>query len=316
MGDRVLEFQTALCLEAEDDFERSEKIEKLCKRMSVIWQGKTAKGIPFIPEQPVLSDLTVLESYEKSINDKRLLPIGYCREDASVYNVRLNYTYCYTVSGKAHTGRTNVLKLFIYSAMDKQADICIIEPNDIRLSRIAGENNLTYIKDSKELFNYFNKLTPEFVKRNKLKHELEEKGLDEEEIFDEMAKQKPIFIVISDLLHFFNMVYKPQEGVGNISGFTETIIEKGRLHNIYLVGAVKPDDSPSAAGYKGYNLFTGYKTGMHLGGNYSAQRIFNFQNIPYQQLGKMLKRGIGAAADEEDETIAIEVVLPLAKKQI
>ena len=59
-----------------------------------------------------------------------------------------------------------------------------------------------------------------------------EDGHDEEEVFDYMKKEKPIFIFLADIGDFIRMVYKPGEGVGNISGFVENILEKGSLHHI------------------------------------------------------------------------------------
>ena len=66
------------------------------------------------------------------------------------------------------------------------------------------------------------------------------------------------------------------------------------------------------AGYKAYGFFTGYKKGVHLGGNLSAQRNFSFQNIPYGELGKSLKKGVGYVPDEEDNTVGRKIVIPLA----
>ena len=50
-------------------------------------------------------------------------------------------------------------------------------------------------------------------------------------------------------------------------------------------------------------------------GNLSTQKIFNFQNIPYAELSKAMKKGFAYAADEEDETIGIQIVVPLARRE-
>lgn len=315
VDESILEFQTALCLQAKDDFERSEKIKKICKEMNQVWTGKKAAKIPSIPEKPVYYEFAELEQYKSAIQSVALLPLGYRKDNASVYSIPLDITYCYIVSGKAHTGRTNVLKLFLYAAMDKKADIAVIEAKNEKLYEAACENHLTYIQNSKELFGFFKSIVPEFQSRNQFKHQLEKKGLNEEEIFEKMAQRRPVFIIIANLIEFFDMIYKPQTGVGEIKGFVETILEKGKLHNIFFVAGLNQDNASTVAGYRGYQLFIGAKRGIHLGGNYSAQRLFEFQNIPYQQRSKIVKKGIGAATDTADETKAIEVVLPLAKKQ-
>ena len=47
----LLEFHTALALSAEDDYQRSEEINKVCCTMSEEWQGAPVRKIPEIPEK-------------------------------------------------------------------------------------------------------------------------------------------------------------------------------------------------------------------------------------------------------------------------
>ena len=66
--------------------------------------------------------------------------------------------------------------------------------------------------------------------------------------------------------------------------------------------------------YKAYQLLVGYKKGIHLGGNLTMQKIFNFQNIAFAQQSKGMKKGLGYIPDDEEESNGVEVVIPLAKK--
>ena len=66
--------------------------------------------------------------------------------------------------------------------------------------------------------------------------------------------------------------------------------------------------------YKTYKLFTGYKNGVHLGGNTASQRIFDFRNIPYTEAGKPLKKGYGWAVTGEDMDEASRIVIPMYTK--
>ena len=100
-----------------------------------------------------------------------------------------------------------------------------------------------------------------------------------------------------------------------MSGFMETIMAKGPLHRIYFFGCLKVEDAISLMSYKAYQSYISYKKGIHLGGNLSTQKIFNFQNIPYAELSKAMKKGFAYAADEEDETIGIQIVVPLARRE-
>ena len=147
--------------------------------------------------------------------------------------------------------------------------------------------------------------------RNKQKKALEEHGLSDREIFEKMQSFDPIFIFIADLGEFINTVYHPDDSVGNLSGFFENIFEKGYLHNIFFFACFNTDEALSVAGLRAFNLFTSYKTGVHLGGNISSQRIFSFQNIHYSQLSKTSRRGEGLVPSADDETEAEKIIIPL-----
>lgn len=311
---RILEFQTALSLQAEDDFERGQKIEEICRNMKEHWKGAAAVPIPEIPEKPTLKILCEDERYKKSIADRQLLPAGYYMKDAEIYSVDLSQTYCYFISGKSRTGKTNMLKMLVHAAWLKQGELCVVERGTTELAKLSEEYGAEYVKDSAQLFRYLSRLLPKFADRNKKKNRLLESGADESDIFVQMSEETPIFICLSDIGEFIQMVYKPDEGVGNMSGFVENILEKGSLHNIYFIGCLKVEEQSILSAYKAYHSFVGYKKGIHLGGNLAMQKIFNFQNISFIQQSKGMKKGLGYVPDDEEEGNGIEVVIPLAKK--
>lgn len=313
---RILEFQTALSMEAQDDFNRGQKIDQYCTDMAKDWEGVTARKIPEIPENPTLTLLKENPEYQEALVSKKLLPFGYGIQDASIYGIHLNNTYCYIVSGKARTGKTNVLKLLLSAALNKDADICVVEKSTSEMKVMLEaevKKDVTYVENSKELFSYFDNLLPEFARRNKKKHKLMDDGLTEEEIFEEMSKEKPMFIFLGDLTEFFSMVYKPGEGIGKMFGFLENILEKGSLHNIYFIGSLKVEDQGVLTSYRGYSLFASYQKGIHLGGNLAFQKVFKFQNIPYMDQTKGAKHGLGYVPDEEEPDQAVKIVVPIAK---
>lgn len=313
---RILEFQTALSLPAADDFERGQMIENVCRQMRESWNGVTAQQVPEIPEEPTLDIIDKDERYKWTIETKELLPMGYYMKDAGIYSVNLKYTYCYTILGKKRTGKTNALKMFLYAAWRKQGSVCVVEKETSELKRLAEACQAEYVTDASQLFHYLSGLLPEFAERNKKKQKLLESGADDDEIFARMSREKPIFILLADLGEFLHMVYKPGENVGNMSGFVENIIEKGRLHHIYFAGCLKTEDQNLLSAYKTYQLFTGYKTGICLGGNLVAQKIFHFQNLSFAQQSKTAKKGLGYVPEDEEESNGVEVMIPFVKRQL
>lgn len=318
IDDRPLEFQTALCLEAEDDFSRGQKIAAECAHMRDSWKGEPARRIPEIPENPTLSMLKEDYRYRQDLLDRALLPFGYLAQDASIASVSLLHTYCFLITGRARTGKTNVMRLLLYAAAEKEASCVVIEKKTSDFTdfeKTAAACGARYVPGGKEIFQYFSELLPEFARRNKLKRTMIEQGWDEEEIAAKMMEEKPVFIFVADMNDFMTMVYKRDPGVGDVSGFLENIMEKGSMHNIFFFACLRTEDDISLRGYRAYNHFCSYKKGIHVGGNLQGQKIFNFQNIPFKQQSMVQKKGFAYMSADEEEGVGIDVVIPLAKEK-
>ena len=304
VGEKTLEFQTALSFEAEDDFARGQALQKFCADLKAQWPGRSARKIPYIPEKPTLELLTEEDGYESAIAAKSFFPVGYRQRDAAVIGIPLKTTYCSVVSGRARTGKTNTLKILIEAAGRMGARIVIMEKVSGDFSTFQPEITkwgAELVADDKQLFDFCVKLMPEFKRRNILKREMVESGTDEKEIAERMSQEQPICIFADNLSDLINMVYRPSLGIEQMSGFFENIIEKGKLHNIYFIAGLKVEDEPLLMAYKGYTAFVADKSGVHLGGNLAGQKIFNFQNIPFSETTKNLKKGFGHISTEEDE---------------
>ena len=319
IDDRPLEFQTALCIEAEDDFSRGQKISAECSRMKDSWKGEPARKIPEIPENPTLSMLKEDYRYRQALQDRTLLPFGYLAQDASIASVSLLHNYCFLITGRARTGKTNVMRLLLHAAAGHQDASCVViekKTSDFSdFEKTAAACGARFVPDSKEIFKYFSELLPEFARRNKVKRALIEQGLDEEEIAAKMMEEKPVFIFVADMNDFMTMVYKRDPGAGDVSGFLENIMEKGSLHSIFFFACLRTEDDISLRGYRAYNQFCSYKKGIHLGGNLQGQKIFNFQNIPFNKQAMTQKKGLAYMSADEEESVGIDVVIPLAKEK-
>lgn len=308
---RLLEFQTAVAVNAEDAYKRNRNIEQICAEIKRRWNGTCAKEIPYIPDNPTYENLRALDQYRECIESQDKLPCGYNFVDASVYSVDLKNTYCYCISGKKRTGKTNALKTIISAAFEKNAECVIVEKSTNELKSMAKINGAEYLQIDMDILRYFQGITSDFVARNVMKKELDEAGLDDNAVFEKMQQHKQRFIFIADVCEFIRDLYNHDDSIGNMSGFFENIFEKGMLHNIYFFGCINTDNTSIVATYKAYQLFTSYKTGMHLGGNVAAQRIFNFQNISYLEVSKSMKKGEALVPLTEDETISQKVIVPL-----
>ena len=309
-GNDILEYQTALSLEAPDDYQRLERISEVCEEMARAWSGSPAKKIPEIPEKPVWSQFHELEDYKQFLGRKDCLPVGYRKSDAMIYNLNLSELYCYLITGLPRSGKKNFLKVVLQAALEKDSEVCIIDGPGKYLQAYKESNVKAYVSEEEEIFQYFSDLLPEFVRRNKIKGELVAQDAEETEIFERLSQETPIFIFISDFAWFVEMVYRSEF---DMRGFLENIIEKGRLHNIYFIASMKLDQALDVNHQELYQLFTGHKTGIHFGGNVAENRIYNFDSVPYQLQSEILKPGIGYTAGVMSSDVQ-QIVVPLARR--
>ncbi len=306
----VLEFQTALAVEAENDYQRMELIRAECEEMQKAWTGKAARKIPEIPKKPVWSEFHELDEYKAVLSDRDLLPAAYDAANAQIYGIDLRKIYSYVIYGAAGSGKTNFLKVCIQAAVEKGGNVCVID-NDARDLRSYEKENVYYACDEQGVYNYLLQLQPVFEERNQKKWELLNQDCEEDEIYDVMAREVPYFIFIADLQWFVPFIMNAEKPM---DGFLKTIIEKGRLHNIYFFSTVSNEGHRNISGDVLYDLFTGYKTGVHFGGNVDDNRVLNFDYMNFRDMSKSEAPGIGILPDVSSDADTSRIVVPLARR--
>lgn len=313
VGERILEFQTALAFEADDDYQRLEKIAGICEQMAHTWQGRKAKEIPFIPEKPVWEEFSKLENVNQMFATKRLLPLGYNATSADAYGVDLANMFIYLISGKSRTGKTNAQKVIIDSASRLGGEICVIEHGTYDLKGIAGRTGAIYINSMQEQAEFFKQKIELIKSRNRKKQVLVEEGKDESEIFEAMRAERPLFIMISDLVEFIQSMNRVEAGIPDIRAFVKNVFEKGNMINLYFFIGVNPDTISSVLGNEIYAAVTAYHMGIHFGGMAEGLRYMDYSNFSYNEKNRVKKAGIGMLSVANNEETK-EVVVPLLKR--
>ncbi len=309
IDDRVLEFQTALAIEAPDDYSRLELINEQCLELNKKWNTAKARHIPEIPKDPTWKNITEDSAYNALITDDRSLPIAYNEENASIYSLDLSKMYCYTLLGRKRTGKTTMLKIMARAFKDKDADICIIDDDSNGLKSFAGEIGAEYVNDEASMCEYFDKLIPVFIERNKVKKEYVAQGLNEEEIYVSMQQTKRIAVFINNFEAFIEIMKKPlKNDKYNFASILENLLDKGTMHNIYFIGAVMPESHSTLVGSRIYSHFIDDRQGMLLGGNAVSQKLFSFGDMKFSEQSKVYKPGIGLTTTDTSGTI--KLVLP------
>lgn len=310
----LLEFQTALAVDAENDYKRNEKIAHCCRILKDNWTGPEARHIPVIPENPTFSEFAKLPEVKKLLEDDRSFPLGYSMRSASVWSLDFSRFYCYLVSGKKRTGKTNFLQMAMRMAALKGGKSYVFANGYGILEKTAEETGAAYYSVEDDLEPFCAEIRPYLAGRNKKKHELEYKGYNDEEIYLEMCKEENIYLFIDDLPALLDNLYHPKEGRKKADKFFETFADKGWYHQIFIFAGFNPDDRPAMAGNGFYEYVSRDKNGIYFGGNVEGQSVLNFDYMGFKEKKKAEPVGIGTLAIGEGRMPVGKVMIPDARK--
>ncbi|SCY71461.1 DNA segregation ATPase FtsK/SpoIIIE, S-DNA-T family [Lachnospiraceae bacterium XBB2008] len=319
VGDRALEFQTALSLDAENDMRLIEKIKEDAETMEKTWSHERARTIPEIPEKPLWSDYSSMNEVKKLFDDDRVIPIGYDSQSAEPVGLDLSHYYTVLITGGKKKGKTNALKVFMHSAYEKKGRLIVVD-FDKKLSSISDELGATYIDSEKQWGGFLDEfLRNDIPARNIEKRRLRDLGAEDEDIYSEMNKYEKIFIFVDDLVTFVDRIINPTEAevLSNTLLNMEMLVEKGTLHNIFWITAFDNDDSLKVSGTPLYKLFVKDLKGIHLGGNPRATALqgMNFDGFDRKALDSIKPAG-RAMIPSNNEELSSEIIIPLVKARL
>lgn len=312
LGDSALEFQTYLALDARDDYERLEKLKAKCEEMASYWKNSKARPIPRIPEKPIWSEFEMLPEVQKRLADNEYLPIGYETETADIYSIDLKNTYCYMISGKSKTGKTNLQRVMMRGAKAKKAHICTIELNGNELTGDTEKLGGTYIDSCEKFYQWIVKLLPVIQERNKKKKELQRNFHEKADVFDKMVPEEPYFVYIAEFSSFIKMLRSKEGMEKNLENAMANIWEKGELLNLYFITAFNWDKRMDVYDSAAFKVFCNHDTGLHLGGNAEDQRLLTFPGISIRELSKTENPGVGLTASSDGRN-SWKIITPLVK---
>lgn len=307
----VLEYQTALACEAENDYTRSEKIGEYCAEMTEAWKGKKASPIPSIPAKPVWKSFSETDEYKRLIQEGNRLPVAYFQENASLYCVELSKIFCYLITGGDRSGKSVFLRNVACSVRDIGGKLYLVDRENGKEAGTAQCSGAEYFAASADLLQLVRELLIATNERAVYRKQLMLQGLEDEELYAEMSrKYSPIVVLFADLNDFMNRIYTDLEGIGKLNQRMENIFAKGQRLNVFFFGVAGVDDLLMMSDKSAYHSFTHDHQGILLAGELSSQTVFSYQNVPYAEQTKRLKIGYGYATNQEDEQRVDLVVVP------
>lgn len=293
----VLEYQTALPVNGENEAERSENMKKLFNNISEKYKNEVfAKRIPVISPDAKYTDLLASEDYFDN------LLLGYNFETIMPYSIPLSSFYCFCVSDNGYDGTGMFMDNLCEYAAHNSITVKAVRLNDeIKFDLSQNSGIYTNIEGIGELMEYMHK---EFTERNQAVTEWnnDNHGMTRDKFMAE--KFGRVFVIIDDMSKFCELIYS---GDGkNYAELSEMFFKQGKNHGIHIFAGY---NSAKKTYLAVSNAFKAENHGIHLGGRADNQNVLEI-NIPLPQKLKQLDSNIGFCV--EDKQI-VTVYLPERK---
>ena len=200
-------------------------------------------------------------------------------EDGSLISTDLDKTLCFTVCGAGKKGKTNFLKYTALLMKKKGAEVYVFDGCLRELEEFSRNNDLDgYMTDKEELYHFMeNELLPQLGERNELVYEARQAKTSVKEA---LKNYKRMVLLINSASEFMEAVYSEDFDVSEV---LETVFEKGMNHRLHFFMALSPREYEELAGYRAIRQCGDWKQGIHLGGAFDEQGIFDYEITPSER---------------------------------
>lgn len=228
-------------------------------------------------------------------------------EEGQMQTCDLDRTLCFTVCGSGKTGKTSFLKYTALQMKKKGADVYVFDGCLREIEEFSRKNELDgYMADKEELYHFMEHiLLPQLSERNELVYEARQAGTS---VKTALSNHKRTILLINSASEFMEAVYSEEFDVSEV---LENVFEKGMEHKLHFFMALSPREYEELSGYRAIRQFAGWKQGIHLGGAFDEQGIFEYEVTPSER-SRVYPPG---AAFAEQEGRAVLFMTPLIKEE-
>ncbi len=264
-----IEFQVALCVKEEPGTSQTQTLRKVFAELK--GKNENAGGVKKLGAKVENITYNTLMSYDKiDALGKNEIALGLHTDGTGICPLVLDDVFCYTISGFAQTGRSELLSSIAKQCHAKKSKMMLFDKQGGALEALGIFDEICH--NDSELFTLMEKtVVPEFIRRNGIVNEARDKGAD---IVKAMEKEERITLVIGDISEFMQAVYSDKV---KMNDFLEVALEKGKLHKINFFAVLSPDDYYDNARFAAMRIWAEQNTGVHLGGMFDQQGALNIE---------------------------------------
>jgi S-DNA-T family DNA segregation ATPase FtsK/SpoIIIE len=287
-GSPPLEFQTALPAEGSNDAERSANLKAMVARMAAAWTGPVATQVRTLPEVVALSELLPHGDFwpEPAPDAALLAPVALAVADLAPFEVDLQKSAAFLISGPVQSGKTTLLQAWLLSLAERvhpaRLEMYLLDSRRLGLAPLAGLPHVRACTSEQEAIGQTLRELEQIVQeRQRAWEELMRQGGTGAPC---MAQCPGILIAVDDLCDPFD---DPTRGDGAKERLT-TILRQGRRVGIHLLAAGSSNDISANAWNEPVKSLKEAQTGFMLGS--SEDTVFNLR-LPYGERDRMLPLG-------------------------
>lgn len=288
--DRILEFQTALCIDTADDYGRLEKIQKEAGRQAGRWKGARPWVVKVIPDPLLWSD------FQKEEKTAERIFLGYNEKTAERLEISVKEVFCFLICGRKQTGRKNCMKIMIETLRREKGKVCIFDTDHTLAMYRTVSDIKCYISSAEEIYHFFENLIPQIEAHKKMWMNEKEKRerinwiSEEKEMRGFWKKEDFYYIFITEMQRFLESAY---ESDYNIAGFLENIWEKGRGYPMFFAGVIDVEETGILDMYPAFQRFCSHGEGVHFGGNLLENNYYDCSGLSYEEQSSRWSPGTG-----------------------
>ena len=277
VGERILEFHTALAVKSTDDYERMRLIAEEAARQKGCCKDQLPPPVKSISKKLKLSEFMADSEVKDMLVHREQIPVSYILNTARVAAIFGDSSYCFLVGGRKKSGKHNLMRVIIsmLKSRKREEERKKAPVSEINIIDFAGRfegckqdgDIRRYIDDAQGVYDYFSILGENFK-----------------------TQKAPCYILIEDLGALLSDDLEEKFGV---SGFLSNAWETGAGYGVYFAAILKGEDSFLLKENDGFHNFISYGTGIHLGGNLAEDLAFSHEFLSFAQQTETLRPGNG-----------------------
>lgn len=280
---RLVEFQTALPVEGEDESQRNSTLRSRFAEIAAGYSRSGARKVAVIPMEQTSEEF--ISSYSDSAD---LVPIGYFKSDISICYINLKTAFCYAVSEAGYKGQS-----LIFSGIYRFADKHGIKTYTIKLKnemKIRSSLYGTAASDKESIRTMLTEIRGLFVERAAAKRGFLAEHPDDDFTQYILGKFDKVFVMIDSMSELMQTI--DSDDCADLKKFLTTAFQKSYGMGIYFIAGFDTAAYSTSLFIDPARSFAARKEGIHLGGCYDKQKLFDV-NLPLSKMSKQQEYFIG-----------------------